>query len=132
DNCPQYVLPNVFTPNGDPCNEVFSAYSDREEGGGENGEGTGSLCSEIPEDSLKLCARFVEDVHFRVINRCSKEVYIYQSGSERIIYIDWDGHDSDGRELSSGIYYYIAEVTFTSVDPTKRNQIIKGWVHILR
>src|SRR5258706_6534350 len=29
DNCPYYELPNVFTPNGDNCNEKFSAYSNR-------------------------------------------------------------------------------------------------------
>src|SRR5690606_20345787 len=26
DNCPYYELPNFFTPNGDYCNDVFSAF----------------------------------------------------------------------------------------------------------
>ncbi|HEX6223165.1 MAG TPA: fibronectin type III domain-containing protein, partial [Chryseolinea sp.] len=37
DNCPYYELPNVFTPNGDNCNDLFSAYSDRNLSGEEGG-----------------------------------------------------------------------------------------------
>jgi hypothetical protein len=112
DNCPYYELPNIFTPNGDPCNNVFSAYNNRpiprsEEGG---------PCTSLPQ----------------VFNRWGKEVYTYRSGEERTIYIDWDGRDSDGRELATGIYYYLANVTFITSDPKKRNQQIKGWVHLLR
>jgi hypothetical protein len=126
DNCPYYELPNVFTPNGDECNNVFSAYSDRNTGGGEE-----SQCP-VKDYFPKKCARFVQKVVFRVYNRWGKEVYTYTSGSERTIYIDWDGRGSDGRELASGVYYYVAEVTFDSVDPQKRNKDIKGWVHLLR
>jgi hypothetical protein len=129
DNCPYYELPNVFTPNGDKCNDVFSAYSNRPiEGGGEEG----GPCTSIPPESRVKCARFVDKVEFRVYNRWGKEVYRYESGGERTIYIDWDGRDEEGRELSSGVYYYVAEVTFITIDPEKRNQTIKGWVHLLR
>ncbi len=38
DNCPYYELPNVFTPNGDNCNDLFSAYSDRNLSGEEGGD----------------------------------------------------------------------------------------------
>jgi hypothetical protein len=48
------------------------------------------------------------------------------------IYIDWDGRADDGSELTTGIYYYVAEVTFNSVDPEKAERTIKGWVHLLR
>jgi hypothetical protein len=129
DNCPHYELPNVFTPNGDNCNELFSAYSDRtivdEEGNGPCGP------VDLVEQKAK-CARFVESVHFTVVNRWGNEVYDYQSGGERTIYIDWDGRDDNGKELSTGIYYYVAEVTFNVVDPAKRNQTIRGWVHLIR
>jgi flagellar hook assembly protein FlgD len=59
-------------------------------------------------------------------------VYSYQSGSENTIYIDWDGHDNNGKELSSGVYYFSAEVIFDVVDPSQQRQIIKGWVQIVR
>ncbi len=130
NNCPYYELPNVFTPNGDGCNELFSAFSDRvvvdEDGLGPCG-GPVDL-----EDLKRRCARFVQKVNLAVYNRWGKEVYSYQSGGERTIYIDWNGLDNNGKELSSGVYFYSAEVIFDVVDPKDQKQIIKGWVQIVR
>ena len=133
DNCPYYELPNVFTPfpTTPGCNDLFSAFSDRKAGGGETGSSSGD-CQIDPEKAQKRCARFVEKVFVRIYNRWGKQVYSYESGGERTIYVDWDGRDENGRELSTGVYYYVADVTFDSVDPAKANQIIKGWVHLLR
>ena len=52
----------------------------------------------------RRCARFVLSVDFRVYNRWGKEIYNYQSGGERSIYIDWDGKDSNGNALQNGKY----------------------------
>ena len=129
DNCPHYELPNVFTPNGDNCNELFSAYSDRQP----IDEGGNGPCGLVDQIRTRMqCARFVESVIFTVHNRWGKEVYHYESGGERNIYIDWDGHDNHGKELSAGVYYYNARVTFTVVDPTKKTRDIRGWVQIVR
>jgi hypothetical protein len=130
DNCPYYELPNVFTPNDDKCNDLFSAFSDRVSNQvGEDGQ---TPCGQDLNDLRKRCARFVLAVDFKVYNRWGKEVYSYQSGGERSIYIDWDGRDNNSKELSSAIYYYNAEVTFEAVDPSKQKQNIKGWVHLIR
>src|SRR5690606_37205527 len=86
DNCPYYELPNVFSPNGDDCNDTFSAYNEATNGGE-----TGGVACQISEDDKKRCARFVRSVRFRVYNRWGKQVYTYQSGGERTIYIEWDG-----------------------------------------
>jgi hypothetical protein len=129
DNCPHYELPNVFTPNGDPCNEKFSAYSDRDPVD-ENGNGP---CGKIDVlEQRSRCARFVEKVVFTVVNRWGKEVYTYESGGENSIYIDWDGKDNNGKDLSAGVYFYFADVTFNVVDPSMKKQKIKGWVQIIR
>jgi hypothetical protein len=129
DNCPHYELPNVFTPNGDNCNERFSAFSDREVMD-ELGNGP---CGPIDQVQQRLrCARFVEHVIFTVVNRWGKEVYKYESGGENNIYIDWDGRDNYGRDLSAGVYYYNARVTFTVIDPAQKTRDIKGWVQIVR
>lgn len=129
DNCPYFELPNVFTPNGDNCNDFFSPYSDRVQID-ESGNGP---CGKVDLlDLRKRCARFVLSVNFKVLNRWGKEVYSYSSGGERSIYIDWDGRDNGGKELATGVYYYIAEVTFDVVNPAEQTKTIKGWVNLLR
>lgn len=127
DNCPYYELPNVFTPNNDECNELFSAYSDRTI----EDEFGNTPCGKV-ENANSRCARFVEKVEFTVFNRWGREVYSYESGGERSIYIDWDGRDNNGKELSTGVYYYDAHVTFDVVDPAQKTKVIKGWVHLIR
>ncbi|MBS1555603.1 MAG: gliding motility-associated C-terminal domain-containing protein [Bacteroidetes bacterium] len=131
DNCPYYELPNVFTPNGDKCNDVFSAYSLRiiTEG---NKTDCGNLTNDQVSDLQRRCARFVQKVIFTVYNRWGGVVYTYESGGEKTIYIDWDGRDNNKAELPAGTYYYEAQVTFNVVDPSKANKSIKGWVQIIR
>ncbi|HEY3404469.1 MAG TPA: gliding motility-associated C-terminal domain-containing protein [Ohtaekwangia sp.] len=123
DNCPQYVLPNVFTPNGDEVNDFFSAFSLR---------GINCVDQSCPPYLIEACARFVEKVEFKVYNRWGQELYTYESGSENSIYIDWNGRDKNGTFLDPAVYYYIAEVTFITIDPNKRHKTLKGWVHLLK
>ncbi len=134
DNCPYYELPNFFTPNGNNCNDFFSAYSSVNRSGrvGEASVGTALCANALPEDVSRRCARFVEKVFIRIYNRWGKQVYNYESGGEQTIFVDWDGRDLAGRELAAGVYFYVADVTFTSVHPAKQNQTIKGWVQLMR
>jgi hypothetical protein len=128
DNCPYYELPNVFTPNGDDYNNVFSAYSIRGYDCGEEGD-----C--IPDHIKLKCARFVRTVNFTVYNRWGQEVFQYSgsiSSETNTIYLDWNGKGNNGVDLSSGVYYYVAEVTFDSVDPSNSTKKLKGWVQLLR
>ncbi|MBX2945908.1 MAG: gliding motility-associated C-terminal domain-containing protein [Cyclobacteriaceae bacterium] len=136
ENCPYYELPNVFTPNGDQCNDEFHAWgyvrTSGEEGGGNN-----PLCN-MPDPTSETfrskCARFVVQVDFKVYNRWGSEVYTYtgRRNEENGIYIRWDGKDKNGNMLASAVYYYVANVTFDMADPAKRKQTIKGWVHLVR
>jgi hypothetical protein len=128
DNCPYYELPNVFTPNDDGFNDLFSAYSLRGIDCGEEGD-----C--VPAEIRMKCARFVQTVKFKVYNRWGKEVYSYEGriGSEvSSIYIDWNGKDDKGSEMASGVYYFVAEVMFDTVNPANNIKKIKGWVHLVR
>jgi len=132
DNCPYYELPNVFTPNGDNCNEKFSAYNDRFGIDEHGNDACGPVSAEDLAERRRKCARFVSHVDLTIYNRWGKVVYTYSSGGERTIYIDWDGHDDNGKEVVAGVYYYIAQVTFDSVDPGQQHKSIKGWVQVVR
>jgi len=132
DNCPYYELPNVFTPNGDNCNEKFSAYNNRYAIDEHGNDGCGPVSAEDLADRKRKCARFVDQVDLTIYNRWGKAVYTYSSGGERTIYIDWDGVDDSGKEVVAGVYYYIALVTFDSVDPGQQHKTIKGWVQVVR
>jgi hypothetical protein len=133
DNCPYYELPNVFTPNGDNCNEKFSAYNNRFAIDEHGNDGCGPVSAEDLAARKTKCARFVDRVDLTVYNRWGKAVFTYpSSGAERTIYIDWDGRDDNGKEVATGVYYYIAQVTFDRVDPGQQHKSIKGWVQVVR
>jgi hypothetical protein len=128
DNCPYFELPNIFTPNGDGCNDYFSAFGP-----------FNPLTQRVPDhcalnqNNYNNCVRFVENVSIAVYNRWGKEVYTYNSNkSEDSIYINWDGKDNEGIWLSSGVYYYIARVNFDVIKPEQAQQTLKGWVHLTR
>jgi hypothetical protein len=120
DNCPYYELPNVFTPNGDAYNELFSAFGDP--------------TRYVPEEPVDQgrCARFVESVDFVVYNRWGSEVYRTSNLREDRIYIRWDGRDTQGNELGTGVYFYKATVRFITVDPEQEETEYKGWVNLIR
>jgi gliding motility-associated-like protein len=118
DNCPYYILPNVFTPNQDGYNDVFSANFDVD-----------------ANDNSGLtirCPRFVRSVVLHVYNRWGNEVYKYQSLDANDTSIRWNGNESNGQELATGVYYYRAEVSFNRLYPQDRNKEINGWVHLIR
>ena len=119
DNCPYFDLPNVFTPNGDGCNDRFSAYQPEDE----------ATCN---TDASSRCPQFVEQVSFTVFNRWGNSVYKFNSGDGKSVNIDWDGRDDSGTLLDAAVYYYNADVTFTTSDPLKRNKTIRGWVQLVR
>jgi hypothetical protein len=122
DNCPYYDLPNVFTPNEDGYNDAFSANFDVKEI--QDGTATSGVTIR--------CPRFVLSIDFKVFNRWGKQVYTYASDDENAISIDWDGHDSNGHELSSGVYFYTADVSFNVMRPESKRRQLNGWVHLVR
>jgi hypothetical protein len=109
ENCPYYELPNVLTVNGDNFNEVFSSRFDGER-----------------------CPRFVKSVNLLIYNRWGRVIYKYSSSDTNSVFIDWKGDDQNGRTLTAGLYYYVANVTFDVTDPSRRNVQIKSWLQIMR
>jgi hypothetical protein len=124
DNCTFFELPNVFTPNGDGCNDTFSAYYQ------EKNDGEEAPCQVL---ALQLCPRFVNRIYFKVFNRWGQKVYFNSyEGDTQTITINWNGKTNDGVELASSVYYYTADIEFDTTDPSKKNKRINGWVQLIR
>ena len=100
--CVFFVLPNIFTPNGDDINDKFH-----------------------PKTTSPL-----RRTHIQVFNRWGRKVYesdrdpyINWTGNVR------SEGNSNGL-VANGIYYYLVEVEFDDAANTKRT--FKGWVEIVR
>lgn len=112
DNCPNYDLPNAFTPNGDGINDTFMAF----------------------DNPFARCPRFVLGVEIFIVNRWGVEVFRYNSftSNENDIFIRWNGRDKNGSELPAGTYFYSAKVRFDAFDPALRERNLRGTVQIIR
>ncbi len=118
DHCPQFILPNAFSPNGDDINDRFTPLFVKE----------GSI-GDFDDSS---CPRFILGVNFMVYDPAGQEVFSFTSEQENSIFINWDGKNKGGVDLPAGVYYYVAEVNFDVLDPSNRFKIIKGWVQLLK
>ena len=112
DNCPNYELPNVFTPNGDNVNDTFQAF----------------------DNPFPSCPRFVEAVEINIYNRWGVLVHAYNSlsSTENNIYINWNGRDLDGRDLPAGTYFYSGTVLFNVLDESQRERKLKGTIQLMK
>lgn len=127
DNCPNYVLPNAFSPDKDSqsTNETFTPFTD--------------LNNSIENFDYSLCPRFVRRVEFKVFDRSGGVIFDFNSArsggegqSVNSILINWDGTTDSGRELPAGVYYYGADVTFDVLNEEESQKTIKGWVQIVK
>ncbi|RZK58882.1 MAG: gliding motility-associated C-terminal domain-containing protein, partial [Hymenobacter sp.] len=103
DNCVFFLLPNIFTPNGDDVNEKFR-----------------------PKTASPILR-----THVQIFNRWGRKVY--ESDKDPLINWDGGGAPNEvgtSGKASDGIYYYLAEVEFADFAGTKRTY--KGWVEIVR
>lgn len=105
DNCPVYVLPNVFTPNGDNHNDFYHPF---------------------------LPIRFVDKVEMKIFDQWGNMVYtttdpmLGQLDESR----GWNGKDQrTHKDLPEAVYYYVCDVFSQQqrVSPT-----LSGYIHLFR
>jgi CHU_C Type IX secretion signal domain len=121
DNCPFFELPNVFSPNGDGCNDRFTANYDA--------NSAGTACE--PVDRTR-CPRFVKALEIKIYSRWGRLVHTYNSNEAGSVYIDWDGKDENGNDCSTGVYYYTANVAFDVLDTEQQKRTFKGSIHLIK
>ncbi|GAA4508248.1 hypothetical protein GCM10023172_40030 [Hymenobacter ginsengisoli] len=102
-DCVFFILPNIFTPNGDNANDVFRP----------------KVSSPITRTHIQIFNRWGRKVY-----ESDKDPYINWTGGGVA------GESSTSGLASGGIYYYLAEVEFADAAQTKRTY--KGWVELIR
>ncbi|GAA3953299.1 hypothetical protein GCM10022406_38760 [Hymenobacter algoricola] len=103
DNCPLFLMPNIFTPNNDGKNDKLRPK----------------------------VASPIRKTRFQVFNRWG--VKVYESDADPLINWDGGGptgESNKGVKAVDGVYYYLAEVEFADAVGTKKTY--KGWVEITR
>ncbi len=113
DTCRQYVLPSVFTPDGDGKNDFFHPC-----------DSTTSL-----EYQATTCPPYknVKEIDMKIYNRWGNLVFETKNRD-----INWDGKNKDtNADCSEGVYYYTCTVYFFT---TKMEQSVdlKGTIQLIR
>lgn len=101
DNCPNYELPNAFSPNGDGANDLYTPFPGW---------------------------RFIQKIDLQVFNRWGNLVFQTENPA-----INWNGTTGNGKELSSGTYFYVCRVYESRVDGVVlRPDILRGYIELIR
>jgi len=102
DECAFFLLPNVFTPNGDGKNDVFRPKT----------------TSTVLRTRIQVFNRWGRKVY-----ESDQDPYINWTGGAA-------GEGNTNGLVSGGIYYYLAEVQFADAATTRRT--FRGWVEVVR
>jgi gliding motility-associated-like protein len=108
DNCVIFVLPNIFTPNGDGRNDVFRPI----------------YATPIVRAKVQVFNRWGTKVYE---GNAAQDLTLWDGGGARSN--EGGGRDT-GAKASAGTYYYLIEVQFADLKRTTKTY--KGWVEIMR
>jgi len=113
DTCRQYVLPGIFTPNGDQQNDFYHPC-----------DSTTSL-----ELQGKNCPPYknVIDIDLQIYNRWG--TLVFETTDKNI---NWDGKNKDSKgDCPDGVYYYTCIVNFFRLNGTESKKL-HGYIHLIR
>lgn len=113
DSCQEYVLPSVFTPNGDGINDLFHPCDS-------------TTSPELQETNCPPY-RNVKDIDLKIFNRWG--VLVFETTDRDV---NWDGTElQSGAECPDGVYFYTCKVNFYRLNGTEPVEL-NGYVHLLR
>ncbi len=113
DTCRQYVLPSVFTPNGDLSNDLYHPCDSTTNAGLQ----------------VKNCPPYknVKDIDLKIFNRWGTLVFETTDKD-----INWDGKNKFSKgDCPDGVYYYTCIVNFFRLHGTESKQL-HGYIHLIR
>jgi gliding motility-associated-like protein len=113
DTCRQYVLPSVFTPDGDGSNDLYHPCDS----------------TTFPEFQAKNCPPYknVKSVEMKIFNRWGNLVYETTDKN-----INWDGKNKDThKDCPEGVYFYTCKVIFFSVSKEQSAEL-HGTIELIR
>jgi gliding motility-associated-like protein len=113
DTCRQYVLPSVFSPDGDGMNDLFHP------------------CDSTTNADLqkKNCPPYknVKEIDMKIFNRWGNLVYETKDKN-----VNWDGKfKSTGKDCAEGVYFYTCRVNFFSVK-MEQSVELRGTIQLMR
>ena len=113
DTCRQYVLPSVFTPNGDHNNDFYHPCD--------------STTSTELQDKNCPPYKNVIDIDMKIFNRWGNLVFETTDKN-----INWDGKNKFSKgECPDGVYYYTCIVHFSRLNGIE-NRELNGYIHLIR
>lgn len=113
DTCSEYVLPSVFTPDGDQLNDLFHPCD--------------STTSALLQSLNCPPYRNVRDVIMTIYNRWGTLVFETTNRD-----INWNGKNLDtGKDCPDGVYFYTCKVNFYTLDGIE-TRVLTGFVHLIR
>ena len=107
--CLDFILPNVFTPNGDGKNETYHPKWKSE--------------PDIPEFLFKVISFDIE-----IFNRWGNLMYKTDD-----IKINWDGtNQMTGKACATGVYYYVCTIVKEVGDQAPEKITLTGYIHLFK
>lgn len=108
--CIDFILPNIFTPNGDGINDIYHPKWDKDSG--------------VDHDFDFNIIEFDIEIY----NRWGNLVY-----KTNQIEINWDGTNQlNGKACATGVYYYVCTIRKTEGDQEPSTVNLTGYIHLNR
>jgi gliding motility-associated-like protein len=113
DTCRQYVLPSVFTPDGDGNNDFFHPCD--------------STTSELLQKKNCPPYKNVKDIEIKIYDRWG--LLVFETTNKDI---NWDGTNQKSKgNCPDGVYYYTCRVNFLRLHGTEMKKL-NGYIHLIR